>query len=76
MRKFLDIQLQDLEHNHDPHHFHAACASGMAPATIKKNRIILVNVGQRPKSAIAYPVVVMTETTWNDAWQKAWDRPL
>ncbi len=48
----------------------------MATTTIRKNRIILENVGQRPKSAVAYPVVVMTETTWNDAWQKAWDRPL
>ncbi len=41
----------------------------MASTTIRKNRIILENVSQRPKSAVAYPVVVMTETTWNDAWQ-------
>ena len=44
------------------------------PTNISRRSSILLKDGHRLKSAVAYPVVVMTEDTWNSEWRK--DSPI
>ena len=42
-----------------------------APHIIRKIITFLDSCGQRSKSVVEYPVVVIIEPTWNAAWFKA-----
>ena len=62
---------RDLLQNHHPGHLEAACVEpAQPPINISATRIALEKVGQVLKSTVAYPVVVMMEDTWKNAWRR------